>query len=58
MADIPPSNTEAGTSEARWHRWEQRGRQNDERLLRRARITLVVAVLAALGGIVSLRLPG
>lgn len=37
MADSPFLNPEALTSDERWRRWEQRGRTNDARFMRRAR---------------------
>ena len=51
MVQVSPSHPEELTSEERWRRWEQRGRDNDARLLRRARMVLTAVVTLA-GGVV------
>ena len=37
MAIDPVLNPDVLTSQERWHRWEQRGRDNDERFMLQAR---------------------
>jgi hypothetical protein len=46
--------SEGLTSEARWRRWEQRGRDNDAHLLRGMRRLFWVAVAAVVGAAVLL----
>jgi hypothetical protein len=49
MVQVSSSHPEELTSEERWRRWEQRGRDNDARFLRRARMVLTAVVTIAAG---------
>ncbi len=51
MAIIPPGNSEVLTSEERWRRWEQRGRDNDARFMRQVR-RLFWVVLVVIGAVI------
>ena len=48
------SNIESLTREERWLRWEQRGRDNDARLMRRVRRALWAAALVAIALLIFL----
>ena len=50
MSSIPPATVELLSSEERWRRWGQRGRDNDLRFMLRARRLLWLAVVFAIGG--------
>ena len=51
---ISSSDIESLTREERWRRWEQRGRDNDARLMRRARGALWAAALVAIALLIFL----
>jgi len=49
MSDLPLA-TAVLSSEERWNRWEQRGRDSDARFMRQARWLLSAAITLAIGG--------
>jgi hypothetical protein len=54
MPIIPSISPEVLTSEERWRRWEQRGRDNDARFMRRARWVFWSTSIVFLVGILLL----
>jgi hypothetical protein len=53
MSTTRASNPDLSTSEERWRRWEQRGRDNDARFMRRAQRAFFSALIVV-GGVVIL----
>jgi hypothetical protein len=50
VSSVHSDSPEVVTSEERWRRWDQRGRNYDARFMRRARRELSSAAVVVIGG--------